>query len=449
MRKRHLLLLVYACFGDGAFALERPNQGELLAKTDVLGRINTDISQICARSFLEPKCRSFQDRFSDNLNVKNFGAKLDGSNDAPGFSLARSKAKLGQTITVPPGIFAPEGPINGGPDRVFWNIDGALYYPDGKTPLTNIGSDLTRSILYGSSEFLSRHDVASEQPPLLRIDRAFNYVGGLPGNVHSGSQINCNINGNGSQSPFEGYVWCLQSVVRANDMGPGQHVAINGTVLREHPPADIKSGTSTSPTWAGLFLNQDDTGKYLGNQVGIEVDVVGSGVDKEKRRIIVQAAIASHPPAGKPNEEFSVATGMTMGSNTPVGYFGVGYELTAKYDVAAFDASRALPINNAPALRLAEGQRIAWVADSALFTSAINGVVGTFAGTNRIFGIDTSGNTSQPGEMTAGSVRETKSLTPPTSRAPCVRGSRAWDANYEYRCVATNRWRRIAYMPDW
>ena len=39
-------------------------------------------------------------------------------------------------------------------------------------------------------------------------------------------------------------------------------------------------------------------------------------------------------------------------------------------------------------------------------------------------------------------VIESSSAPPASSSVPCVAGQRTWDANFEYRCVATNHWRR-------
>jgi hypothetical protein len=39
--------------------------------------------------------------------------------------------------------------------------------------------------------------------------------------------------------------------------------------------------------------------------------------------------------------------------------------------------------------------------------------------------------------------------TPASPTAACTIGQQTWDVNYEYRCVATNRWRRTAFAADW
>lgn len=320
------------------------------------------IGGMCATARGGNVCRSLSDRAADRLDVRNYGAKVDGTtNDASAFAATRSAAKKGQVIAIPPGAVNLAGYSAAGPSDVLWNIEGPAFFADGVTPLTNIGTDLTRSILHGNSEFLSRLDTKPDLAPPFRIDRQINYTGGKEANVMPASLMNCNINGDGTKAPSKNFVWCNQTIMRVYDTGPAaEHVAVNGTAFRFGAPPGTVSGERTSATWAGLFLNQDDTGKYLGTQVGIEVDVVGAKIDTEKRRIIIQGQIANHPDPANPDEVMSVATGVSLGTNSPNSYIGVGYELTTPYNVAVFDASRATPMGNAPGVLLAPRQRIAF-----------------------------------------------------------------------------------------
>lgn len=54
------------------------------------------------------------------------------------------------------------------------------------------------------------------------------------------------------------------------------------------------------------------------------------------------------------------------------------------------------------------------------------------------FSIDTVGN------LTAASIRAPTSYTPPAASSTCSQGAQAWDANFEYRCISTNTWKRAA-----
>ncbi|MCJ2015228.1 hypothetical protein [Methylobacterium sp. J-076] len=49
-----------------------------------------------------------------------------------------------------------------------------------------------------------------------------------------------------------------------------------------------------------------------------------------------------------------------------------------------------------------------------------------------------------PNLVVSGYIREAVSNPPASSTAACAVGQRAWDANYEYRCVAANTWKRAA-----
>jgi hypothetical protein len=44
----------------------------------------------------------------------------------------------------------------------------------------------------------------------------------------------------------------------------------------------------------------------------------------------------------------------------------------------------------------------------------------------------------------AAPVVEAAPAVPANSHAPCITGQHAWDASYEYRCVAPNTWKRAA-----
>lgn len=47
------------------------------------------------------------------------------------------------------------------------------------------------------------------------------------------------------------------------------------------------------------------------------------------------------------------------------------------------------------------------------------------------------------GYTTTGSIIESTPATPAHSSSPCSVGQHAWDASYEYRCVAMNHWKRV------
>lgn len=67
-------------------------------------------------------------------------------------------------------------------------------------------------------------------------------------------------------------------------------------------------------------------------------------------------------------------------------------------------------------------------------------------GTN--FNVNASGDTNVRALGVSGNFYETNPLVPPSSTTACVAGQHAWDASYEYRCVAANTWKRAA-LTSW
>ena len=66
---------------------------------------------------------------------------------------------------------------------------------------------------------------------------------------------------------------------------------------------------------------------------------------------------------------------------------------------------------------------------------------GTYKGAQIVgknFLVDPDGDTS------VSTLRETSMRPPRSSRSPCLQGQRAWDKDFEYRCVAKDDWKRIA-----
>lgn len=47
-----------------------------------------------------------------------------------------------------------------------------------------------------------------------------------------------------------------------------------------------------------------------------------------------------------------------------------------------------------------------------------------------------------------GALYERQPTIPVTAGSPCITGQRSWDANYEYRCISTNTWKRAA-LSSW
>jgi len=62
--------------------------------------------------------------------------------------------------------------------------------------------------------------------------------------------------------------------------------------------------------------------------------------------------------------------------------------------------------------------------------------------------VDGAGSVTSADLHVLGQIHEPSPLVPNRSTSPCTPGQRSWDADYEYRCVATNRWKRAA-LSSW
>jgi hypothetical protein len=80
-------------------------------------------------------------------------------------------------------------------------------------------------------------------------------------------------------------------------------------------------------------------------------------------------------------------------------------------------------------------------------TLAINNYAIYSGGGINYFGGNVGIGTTAPGaalDINSTSTILEQSYTPATSTSACTTGMEAWDVNYEYRCVATNTWKRAA-----
>jgi len=134
--------------------------------------------------------RLMSDRFGDWLNIKDYGAKLDGTtSDTSAVNAALHAASANDTIWFPNGsgnMSLVWGGVTGGPQSpLLWKIDGTM---SGGARINrafsrnNIG-DLFENF-YAGSKFLSVMSAKPDQPPILHLEYASNVVGGSPGAIH-------------------------------------------------------------------------------------------------------------------------------------------------------------------------------------------------------------------------------------------------------------------------
>ncbi|GJE14112.1 MULTISPECIES: hypothetical protein [Methylobacterium] len=243
----------------------------------------------------------------------------------------------------------------------------------------------------------------------------------------------------GSSGPHNaGYEWTITGELhnRALASTGAQNVAVNGTIFKE-----ANGLGPVGPSWAGNFncVDTTDEADPVASCIGVEVDVSAQSptTDSNRQRVGLQISTGGVPGA---HTGYGILMGNLTGSITDR---GISFQGEGVYGIG-IDAAAAR-FTGVPIL-LAPGQTI--------------GLDGTRdGGFSRSFGFDgrdlVYGTGSGPvfrvsdaGHIEVASVRESQSRPPRSSREPCTAGDHAWDEAYEYRCVATDRWKR-ALLSDW
>lgn len=192
--------------------------------------------------------RSMSARAADWLNVKDYGALLDGvTNDATALNLARAAAINNQTIIVPAGGLHKTANPTSGPNSVYWKLDGNCF-DTGTQPISAIGSaDVLETVLGG--KFLARSSTnANNQAPILRLDSTTTYNGYTAGFVSSALKINMTASAGNNA-----YSWASNIILNANSTGGAnnnQDVGSAVTVRR----------AGSSATWQYFGATTDMTG---------------------------------------------------------------------------------------------------------------------------------------------------------------------------------------------
>jgi hypothetical protein len=216
--------------------------------------------------------RTIPDRFADWLNVKDFGAVLDGVTDnLAAFNATRSAALLNGTIQVPRGqLKFPNGITGGIATPVLWQTDGTTF-PGGASPIVTIGmpGDVTEGFFNGNKYF-GKRSALKGPGATLRVDMIQTDVtGGSVNDICGGISVVTQQNLGNTNS-----VWSL-AVVGDNyaDSDSGGMVGIQSTV-RKHAGAF---------SWAIQTVTLDDTGltSSLNGHgfVGAEIAVRANNLD--------------------------------------------------------------------------------------------------------------------------------------------------------------------------
>jgi Pectate lyase superfamily protein len=308
--------------------------------------------------------RSAQDRAHDWINVKDFGAPLDGTNfDNAAYTAARTATATNGTVFIPPGKQRLSATPTGGPATpVLWRAEGVTF-PDGTTPVTGIGTDTVESFFAGN-KFFGRTSSFAAIAPVLRVDDTINHAGGSGANNITTLKVNTTT----ASTPGEGLIG-VAAVVNENRTTTANNftsVAVAGY--------NVRSVNSLQALCYGAnFYTTDTTGSpsSVGGQAcGIEVDVIANGLDDgglagggvpagQGTRTIIQAVGAQSNLGGADCEiGWGIRCGPTGGSTHVT--FKRQISAMGRFSHAAFSTEFATPDSAAAnAIWLATGHTIA------------------------------------------------------------------------------------------
>ncbi|MBB5765721.1 hypothetical protein ABEV34_11825 [Methylorubrum rhodesianum] len=359
----------------------------------ILGSGSTgDVSAMTARrSGTGAVPRPLSDR--DTRSVKDYGAKLDGSDDTAAFSQARSQTAAGGTIEVPEGRF--NALAGGGPATpILWRLQGNTY--DGATPVVSIGKDTVETTLHGRKYF----GVGATNPdeaPVLRVDQTVTHSGGTGGAVVNALKINQTL----GAASLDNYGWAFNATLSSKAYGTGQHTASSALAVR--PPDALSDGKGQRATiWADYKEATSQTGQPSnldGPLVIGEWDMYANGADPGGIRLGLHMLFSRYNPAGAAmgiNSAIGIGTNDT-GSILSRSYARKILNNELSFTEAGIDFSQATAIGGAPVLRMAAGQDIAWEGSGSRVTRWVDGFWQTRVGGIEIHRLTDSGETGQLG----------------------------------------------------
>lgn len=291
--------------------------------------VSGDTSASTATALNATNSRALSSHLGDFVNVRDYGAKLDGStDDSAAFSYAKDQAVDGQNIVVPPGTTStvnlptiPQG--TAGKTNIWWLFGRTL---PGGSPLYTFGTDTVFSSI-GGGLWLHRDDNTPDDGAVFRTDAAYSHDG-VSG---SATEQNCNV---GSVAFSGAGVWCHKTVMYTSAT-KGDQIADSASAFRTSPSSQIWARYSEATDKTGL---SSDKG---GSIVGHEEDIYANDRDPNGTRIVQQNMIAKFLADGYAAR---VGTGNVWGRNDAASYYGTVIRIAAPWDTAGIDLSDAGPL---------------------------------------------------------------------------------------------------------
>jgi len=216
--------------------------------------------------------RSAQARAADFLNVKEFGAALDGTTiDSVAMDAARAATKANGTIKVPAGGWnVPATPISGPASAVLWQLNGNCF-GTGTTPVISIGTsqDFVETFFSGTKFFGKIHNPINAHPGV-RLDYTLDTIGGSSGWVAPAFQVNTTVKDGVVDSPW-GIMSNMTVNASFNNFWP-QPVAIGANVYKR----------ASAQSWGlGIYIDdfQSVSSATGGGINGMEMGIKCNGLD--------------------------------------------------------------------------------------------------------------------------------------------------------------------------
>ncbi|MCJ2093310.1 hypothetical protein MKK67_12545 [Methylobacterium sp. J-072] len=287
--------------------------------------------------------------------------------------------------------------------------------------------------LDGGHAFLWNRPPGFDPVSTLRVDRHIPDGTGEPGHTYKA------LWALGSSGPHNaGYEWTITGELHNRSLAStgAQNVAVNGTIFKE-----ANGIGPVGPSWAGNFncVDMTDEADPVASCIGAEIDVSAQSptTDRNRQRVGLQISTGGVPGA---HTGYGILMGNLAGSVTDR---GVSFQGEGTYGIGIDTAAGRF--TGVPIL-LGSGQSIALDGNRE---GSYGRTLG-FDGRDLVYGTASGPvfRVSDAGQLQAASVREARPNPPHSSREACTPGDHAWDAAFEYRCVAPDRWKRAA-LSDW
>lgn len=372
---------------DAQVGAALPNRGGTLTGGLTLAAAPQSPMQAATKSYVDANPNSVRVL---NVTMPPFGAKLDGvTDDTFAFKAAYQAAPAGGVIYVPNGTTVLQQPESWGialTKFVKWIVDGttlvsggplAAAIPAGGAP----GSLALPGVVVGHSASSLTTSQGTSQPSDFAVSQSsyiVNHSGGAAGTVATNVRSDTII----YASPAN-YIWGgLDRLLWAGTQSPSaatpaQHVARYIQTFRQAATAGPNGQPLPQPQlWAACLEYRDTTGQpssATNASLTVEMDWFGNGLDDANTRRIQSLVIGQHDLGGSPVEVSNVVGVFLAGGST--GWAKTVFAIGVPFTNAVLDTTYALSKNNAPAIKLAAGQAIAFDSTNTnrlLFDAATN-----------------------------------------------------------------------------